>query len=246
MESILGTCLDDNTPKLLGGWIGHRLYLQEVRRMSAKKLAILERLGLNIAQSDDAKDRIKDLRKAERSELFGILLRYVREGWLKHDEFYALLPPNEDAAESEVRDILLAVIYEWQHCQERGEEFPKSKSKETVELKPDETLTHIQRIGERLVNQLPNLFRWIRQLQTALTNDRIRGVYLLAIQRGALSFNDFVFLAPLGDHQGLRLLRDYLLAFLFDRAREILDEEVLQEEITAVEEAAETSNGGEA
>lgn len=41
-------------------------------------------------------------------------------------------------------------------------------------------------------------------------------------------------------------MRDYLLAFLFDRARGILDEKVFQEEIAAVEEAAETSNGGEA
>lgn len=142
--------------------------------MSAAKLDILERLGLNIAQSDDAKDRISDLRQAKRSKLLVILLSYVKNGWLKHDEFYALVPPNDDEAASEVRDILLAVIYEWQHCQERGEEFPKSKFKETMELKPDETLTHIQRIGERLVNQLPNLSDWTRKLQTARTDDRIR------------------------------------------------------------------------
>ena len=250
MGSILNACLDDETPKLIGGWFGHRLYLMEVRKMPKSKLAILERLGLAIAQSDDAKRRIMELRSAERSALYGILLRYVREGWLKHDEFYTLLPPNEDASASEVRDILLAVIYEWQHCQGQGEEFPRLK--EAVELTPDETLTQIQRIGERLVNQLPNLPRWIGQLQTARTGDRVRGVYLSAIQRGALSFQDFVFLAPLGDRQKLWLLRDYLLAFLFDRARQMLDEEVLQEEIAAVEEiaafeeAAKISNGGEA
>lgn len=244
MESILVACLDHHTPQLLGGWIGHRMYLQEVRKVPKSKLAVLERLGLAIAQADDAKKRIMELRSADRGSLYSILLRYVREGWLKHDEFYALLPPNEDASVSEVRDILLAVIYEWQNCQERGEEFPQLK--ETVELTPDETLTRIQSIGGRLMNQLPNLSRWMGQLQTARTSDRIRGVYLSAIQRGALSFNDFIFLAPLGDHQKLRLLRDYLLAFLFDRARQVLDEEVLQEEIAAIEEAVEISNGGEA
>lgn len=244
MGSILDTCLDDETPKLIGGWFGHRLYLMEVRKVPKSKLAILERLGLAIAQADDAKKRIMELRSADRGSLYSILLRYVREGWLKHDEFYALLPPNEDASVSEVRDILLAVIYEWQNCQERGEEFPQLE--EAVKLTPDETLTQIRGIGERLVNQLPNLSRWMGQLQTARTSDRIRGVYLSAIQRGALSFNDFIFLAPLGDHQKLRLLRDYLLAFLFDRARQVLDEEVLQEEIAAIEEAVEISNGGEA
>lgn len=244
MESILGGCLKHETPKLIGGWLGHRLYLREVRRMPTSKLAILERLGIAIAQSEDAKRRIMELRNAKPNELYGILLRYVRDGWLKHDEFYTLLPPNEDASASEVRDILLAVIYEWQHCQERGLEFPKLE--EGFELSPDETLWRIQSIGERLTEQLPNLSRWIGQLQTARTSDRIRGVYLSAVQRGAMSFNDFVFLAPLGDRQRLWLLRDYLLAFLFDRARQVLREEVTQEEIAVAEERMETFAGGEA
>jgi CRISPR-associated protein Cst1 len=50
-----------------------------------------------------------------------------------------------------------------------------------------------------------------------------------------LSFSDFVFLAPLGDRQKMWLLRDYLLAFLFERAREVLPEE---EEIAVPEETA--------
>ncbi len=233
MESILNACLDHDTSQLLGGWVGHRLYLQEVRKMPVSKLAILERLGITIAQSDDAKKRIMELRTTDRSDLYRVLLRYVREGWLKHEEFYTLLPPNEDASASEVRDILLAVIYEWQHCQERDERFPQLK--EAVELTPDETLERIQSIGEKLMNQLPNLSRWIGQLQTARTSDRIRAVYLSAVQRGALRFNDFVFLVPLGDRQWLWLLRDYLLAFLFDRARQMLGEEVMQEEIAVVE-----------
>lgn len=244
MEGILSDCLDNEKPKLIGGWFGHRLYLREVRKMPASKLAILERLGLEIAQSDDAKKRIMDLRKAERGELYGILLRYVREGWLKHDEFYTLLPPNEDASASEVRDVILAVIYEWQYCQEQGLEFPGLEEK--IELTTDETLKRIQEIGERLIGKLPNPSRWIGQLQTARSSDRIRGVYLSAVQRGALSFNDFVFLAPLGDRQKLWLLRDYLLAFLFEYAREILPE---GEEIATGEEtpaASEILEGGEA
>ena len=238
-ESIIGMCLDEGNaqenrpPRLRGGWLGHVLYLREVRRMSKSQLAILERLGLSIAQSEDAKKRIMELRKAERGDLYAIFLRYVREGWLKHGEFYTLLAPNSDAHASELRDILLAVIYEWQHCQEKGEEFPKVMEEQV--LSPDETLNRIRQIGEKLCQKLPNLPRWIGQLQTARSGERIRGVYLSAVQRGAMSFADFTFLAPLDDRQKMWLLRDYLLAFLFEQARDVLPEE---EEIAVPEEAA--------
>ena len=243
-DGIVENCLDHEAPKLRGGWLGHRLYLREVRGMSIAKLAILERLGIAIARSDDAKKRIMELRQAERGELYGILLRCVREGWLKHDEFYALLPPNDYSAAGEVRDILLAVIYEWQHCQEEGEEFPALG--ERAELSPDETLQRLQEIGGQLCSRLSNLSRWIGQLQTARNSDRIRGTYLNAVHNGAMRFADFVFLAPFGNRQRLWLLRDYLLAFMFDRAREALPEE--EEEIavgTEVLTETETFHGGE-
>jgi CRISPR-associated protein Cst1 len=150
---------------------------------------------------------------------------------LRHDEFYTLLPPNDYGAASEARDVLLAVIYEWQHCQEKGEEFPRLEF-EATERSPDETLTRIQHIGQRLVEKAPNLSRWVGRLYTARSPDRIRGAYLNAVQRGAMSFNDFVFMAPLGDAQRHWLLRDYLLAFLFERARETLAEQELEEAST--------------
>jgi CRISPR-associated protein Cst1 len=238
-DFIIGMCLreggenQEEPPKLQGGWLGHAFYLREVRKMPESKLSILERLGLSIAQSDDVKKQTIELRTAKGSDLYGIFLRYVREGWLKHDEFYTLLPPNSDAHAGELRDILLAIIYEWQYCQEKGEEFPKVTKE--VTLSPDETLNRIKQIGEQLCQKLSNLSRWIGQLQTARSGERVRGVYLSAVQRGALSFSDFVFLAPLGDRQKMWLLRDYLLAFLFERAREALPEE---EEIAVPEEAA--------
>lgn len=204
--------------------------------MPESKLAILERLGLSIAQDADAKKRTIELRQAKSNELYGIFLRYVREGWLRHDEFYLLLPPNDYRSASELRDIVLAVIYEWQHCQERGEEFPPSATEAGVPT-PDETLQCIQKVGSQLRERLPNLSRWIGQLQTARTVDRIRAVYLTAVRSGALGFSDFVFLAPLGDRQQLWLLRDYLLAFLFEQVREALPAE---EEIAMSFEANET------
>ncbi|MCS7224903.1 MAG: type I-B CRISPR-associated protein Cas8b1/Cst1 [Armatimonadetes bacterium] len=222
-DDIIEICLDREAMKLRGGWLGHRLYLREVRRMSVAKLSILERLGIAIAQSDDARQRINELRNAQPNELYALLLRYVREGWLKHDEFYTVLPPNDYRSSSQIRDILLAVIYEWQRCQETGEEFPVLEEK--AELSPDETLQRLQQIGDQLVTGLPNPSRWIGQLQTARSSDVIRGTYLNAVRNGAMRFNDFVFLAPLSDRQRLWLLRDYLLAFLFDRMREALPEE---------------------
>ena len=241
-KAIVSSCLDNETPKLRGGWLAHRLYLEEVRKMPTGKLSILEQLGTKIAQSEDFNKRVMDLRKAESHELYAVLLRYVREGWLRHDEFYTLLPPNDDTSVSEVRDILLAVVYEWQYCQESGEQFHALS--EAGQLTPDETLQRIQRIGERLRSRLPNLSRWIGRLQTAKRSDHIRAAYLRAVQSGAIGFDDFIFLAPLGEPTKLWLLRDYLLAFLFERAREILPEE--EEEISVgTEVLAGTFEGGE-
>jgi CRISPR-associated protein Cst1 len=238
-EQIIGACLDSETPQLLGGWEGHRLYLVEVLGMSQVKLAILEQLGIKIAQSSDAKKRISELLVARSSELYGVLLRYVREGWLKHDEFYTLLPPNDYGASSEVRDILLAIAYEWEFCQSQGKQFPTQEGK--ITLTPDETLMRIQQVGEQLCLKLPNLSRWIGQLQTARSTDGIRRAYLSAVRSGAMGFAEFIFLAPLGDKRRVWLLRDYLLAFLFERARNELPEE----ELVTVGSEAETDIGGE-
>jgi len=83
------------------------------------------------------------------------------------------------------------------------------------------------------MERLPNASRWIGRLRTARNLVQIRGAYLNAVERGAMHFDDFVFLAPLADVQRLWLLRDYLLAFLFDRAREALVvEEFEEEEVT--------------
>jgi CRISPR-associated protein Cst1 len=238
-EQIISACLDPETPQLLGGWEAHRLYLSEVLGMSQDKLAILERLGIQIAQSSDAKKRINELRGARPNELYGILLRYVREGLLKHDEFYTLLPPNDHGASSEVRDILLAIAYEWEFCQSQGKPFPTQAG--TITLTPDETLKRIQEVGEQLCLKLPNLSRWIGQLQTARSTDGIRRAYLSAVRSGAMGFAEFIFLAPLGDKRRVWLLRDYLLAFLFERARNELPEE----ELVTVGSEAETDIGGE-
>lgn len=222
-RSIISLCLDDAALRLRGGWVGHRLYLQEVRKMATEKLVILEQLGISLAQRADVKKHVNELRAARWNELYGILQSYVRQGWLKHEEFYILLPPSGYEVASEVRDVLLAVIYEWQRCQEQDEEFPALT--EQALPSPDETLLSLQRIGEQLIERLPNLSRWVGRLRTARSPFQIRGVYLSAVERGAIGFDDFLFLAPFGDAQRLWLLRDYLLAFFFDRAREALLEE---------------------
>jgi len=225
-ENIVSMCLeeaDGHRPqalKLQGGWPGHALYLQEVRGMPEGKLAILERLGLDIARRDDVRKRVLELKKSGRDELYAVFLRYVREGLLRHDEFYTLLPPNNDACAGELRDVLLAVIYEWQYCQEEGEEF-LGMTKQPVP-NSDETLQRIQQIGGHLCQRLLNLSSWIRKLQTARSDEGIRGAYLSAVRQGAMRFADFVFLAPLNDYRRMRHLRDYLLAFLFERARDVL------------------------
>jgi len=221
-ESIIKACLDHEKPELRGGWIGHRLYLKEVRELPESKLNVLERLAISIAKNDESKKYVMELRTAKDNELYGILLRYVKNGWLKHDEFYALLPPNDYNIIKEIRDILLAIIYDYQNCIEEGREFDLSIT--SFNITPDETLRRLQEIGKRLIANLNNFKRWTGKLQTAKTGSGIRGIYLNSIQSGAMTFDDFVFLAPLGDRQQLWLLRDYLLAFLFENIKEPTEE----------------------
>ncbi|HXH13686.1 MAG TPA: type I-B CRISPR-associated protein Cas8b1/Cst1 [Alphaproteobacteria bacterium] len=225
---LIASCLDHEAPLLRGGWVGHALYLQEVRKMAQEALAILQQLGLTIAQSENAKRTAHELRTATWTDVYSLLLGFVRRGWLRHEEYYTILPPNDYGAAHEIRDVLLAVIYEWQRCQTRGEEFPQVEF-ELTERPPEQTLARIQQIGQGLVEQLPNLSRWVSRLQTARRPDRIRGAYLNAVQHGAMRFDGFIFMAPLGDMQQHWLLRDYLLAFLFDRGREILAMQEVEE-----------------
>jgi CRISPR-associated protein Cst1 len=222
-ESIIKHCLDHNKLKLRGGWIGHRLYLKEVRKLPESKLNILECLGISIAENDEFKKYVMELRTARDNELYGILLRYVKNGWLKHDEFYTLLPPNSYNVVKEIRDTLLAIIYDYHNCKEEGRKF--APSIDTFNITPDETLCRIQRIGERFITNLNNPRQWTRKLQTVKTSSAIRGIYLNCIRSGAMTFDDFVFLAPLGDRRQLWLLRDYLLAFLFEKVKELAEEE---------------------
>lgn len=233
-EPILGRCLRDEPPYVYGGWIGHRLYLQEVRGMRTSKLMLLERLGRTLGSDEDARRWVQRLRTGDGGDLYRLLLEFVRQGWLTHEEFYWLVPPNDYGATYEVRDVLLAVMYEALNCAERGEPFPALTGEEPSPA-PDETLQRLQALGQRLLEGLPNFSAWLGRLQTARSPREIRGAYLSAVQRGALSWPGFVFLAPLEDTQRTWLLRDYLLAFLFDRAREMLPEEVATSEPTTEE-----------
>ncbi len=232
-DSIIGACLRNDPPSLSGGWVGHRLYLEEVRKMPREKIKMLERLGLLIARDGDAKKLVHALRTATGGELYGRLLDFVRRGWMSHEEFYQLVPPNSYGVASEVRDILLAVIYEYQNCQDKGVEFPVMEG-DVERVAPDETLEQVQQVGEGLLKGLLNLPRWIGRLRTSRNPMAIRGTYLNAVQRGAMGWNDFIFLAPLEDANRLFLLRDYLLAYLFDKARDKIPLEVIEKELEEV------------
>jgi len=232
-DSVINACLWDNPPYLSGGWVGHRLYLEEVRRMPSSKIKMLENLGLSIARDSDAKKLVHALQTATGSELYGRLLVFVRRGWMSHEEFYQLIPPNSYNVANEIRDILLAVIYEHQNCQNKDEEFPVMEG-DMESLVPDETLKRIQQVGKHLINDLPNLERWIGRLRTSRNPAMIRGAYLNAVRRGAMGWQDFIFLAPLEDANRLFLLRDYLLAYLFDKARDKILLEEIEEELEEV------------
>ena len=229
---ILGHALDREQPYLWGGWVAHRTYLKEVRGMPAWKVNLLEDLGLKIARSEERRKWVSALRTESWHDLHGLFLRFVQEGWITHHDFYLIAPPGGDLYLGEARDVLLAVLYEYENLERKGEEFTPYESEEE-RPEPDEFYRRIEGIGARIVNSHPNPQRWTGELRRARRPQGIRGVYLKAVERDAMSWRDFTFLAPLEDMTSLYLRRDYLLAYLLDRLslppQEVEEEEVVQE-----------------
>ena len=236
-EPIVGACLGEQ--RLLGGWIAHRIYLQEVNGMNHAVLALLERTGIALAQHERGKKLIGRLERAPARDVRAVLLDLVREGVLSGRELGALLPPNEPASAQIVRDVLLAVVYEWQRCNEAGESFPRLAGGWAIP-EPDEVVRRLERIANDLIRTLPNRRQWITGLMTARKTAQIRATYLRALRSGALSLVDFLFLVPLGDVTQAWVRRDYLLAFLFELDREAVppDIELVEGEEGATDEVS--------
>jgi len=240
-EPIIGLCripLPDGSSRLFGGWIAHRIYLQEVIGMNEAVLALLERTGIALAQHERAKQLVGRLERARPADIRAVFLDMVREGLLTAKELAALLPPNEPAHAQLVRDVTLGIVYEWQRAQEAGEPFPQLPPA-IRQLTPDETIERIANIAERLVASLPNRTRWIVDLMATRRTAQMRATYLRALRSGALGLDDFLFLVPLGQPGQAWVLRDYLLAFLFEYDREAVPEDV------EIAEGEETGNGTE-
>lgn len=217
-EPVAGACLREDPMHVLGGWEGHRLYLEGVRDVPRFRLALLERVGQALAGSTERKRWVDALRRAQPGDVYALFLDLVRAGFLRSDEFYALLPPGGGEAAAELRDVLLAVVYEAVRCGEAGEPFPALGGEGPPP--PDEALQRLMRVGRRVLEGLDNVGPWVGALQTARSPAQIRRVYLRAVQRGAMGFQDFLWLSPLGDATATWERRDYLLAFLFDALRE--------------------------
>lgn len=209
---LLPYALKDDDLYLRGGWQGHRLYLQEVRKMPSWKLEILERLGQKIFASEDKKKWLTNLKKASYFELSNLFLQFVKEKWLSSQEFYLLAPPGNEFFLHEARDILLAVLYESEHLVQEGKKFiepPKSNLPS-----PDEYYQRIETITENIIQRFPNPERFLGDLKNVRKPQGIRGVYLKGMEHGALRWTDFIFLAPVEDTNRLYLNRDYLIACL--------------------------------
>lgn len=236
-EPIVGASLVEQ--RLLGGWIAHRTYLREVNGMNEAVLALLERTGIALAQHERGKKLMGRLERAPARDVRAVLLDLVREGVLSGRELAALLPPNEPTSAQIVRDVLLAVVYEYQRCDEVGESFPRLAGGWAIP-EPDEVVRRLERIAADLIRTLPNRRQWIADLMTARKTAQIRATYLRALRSGAMSLVDFLFLVPLGDVTQAWVLRDYLLAFLFELGREAVptDIELVEGEEGATDEVS--------
>ncbi len=216
-QPIICLCLDfeSDPSRLRGGWRAHKLYAEEVLLMKSTFLRTVEAVGERIATHEDAKKWIQALR-SDYTTVSNALLRLVKEGLMTKDEYY-LIGKGEVMTTSQ---YLLGVIFALQN----GESLPEDTQ---AELAGDRhpLIALVEQVGARIVAESERVKRLVQSLRAARNPDMIRRAFLRAVQEGVVRWNEFIQLCPPDDANTHFLARDYLLAYLFDTARNLLPAE---------------------
>lgn len=216
-QPIIRLCLDFESapPRLRGSWRAHKLYAEEVLLMKSTFLSTVEVVGERIASHEDAKKWIQALR-SDYTTVSNALLRLVKEGLMTKDEYY-LIGKGEVMTTSQ---YLLGVIFALQN----GESLPEDTQ---AELAGDRhpLIALVEQVGARIVAESERVKRLVQSLRSARNPDMIRRAFLRAVQEGVVRWNEFIQLCPPDDANTHFLARDYLLAYLFDTARNLLPAE---------------------
>lgn len=219
-ETIVSSCVirpnDGDPGRLRGGWEAHSLYAVEVLKLSNRFIRDVEAVSGRIVESEKAKDWILMLQKKE-TNVGALLVRLNRDDLMTFDEYTRLIPAEDRHAAFTTRDYLLAGIYERQYAISRDQDFvPWSGlgNEEAPEKHPLVLL--VERVGAKIAAK-PDLGR---KVATGLAQSNrlsdLRGTLLRTMRSGEVSWNDFVSIFPPEDKNTSYLMRDYLLAYLYD------------------------------
>ncbi len=225
---LIHLCLDNDAPKLLGGWQFHRLYLEEVMQMTKAYIHALEEVARRIVAHEDSKRYVNDLRLATHRAVMGVLIDLVRDGLMMRQELHILTPPGEVSAAADARDYLLGAIYALQN----GEQLQPEPSGQALQEKHP-LIERIETSGQRVIDAHQDEAKRLREaLRQASSPRDIRRAFLRLVEQAQLGWQDFLFFCPPADADQHFQSRDYWLAFLYDTMREETTEQQSAETIT--------------
>jgi CRISPR-associated protein Cst1 len=217
--------------KLRGGWEAHMLYATEVLGMGGLFVRDVETVSERITSSEKANGMLLILQKEGPSSA---LLRLVRNELMTFDEYARLVPPHNKSAPFTARDYLLAAVYARQASQADGEEFVNWSTERTGSTQDKHELILLaERVGSKLAADADLAKKSANGLAGSRRVSDFRGALLRTVRSGILNWNDFVQIFPPDDQSTSFLMRDYLLAFLYDALRdpEIADPDEIIEKI---------------
>ncbi|MCS6829096.1 MAG: hypothetical protein NZ749_00480 [bacterium] len=228
-QPIIEHCLQYEERQLSGGWDFHQLYAREVLGMSARYVQTIQDVAQRVFASEDGEKVLNALRLASDQEVFSVLLRMVRDGWMNRQELQALAPPGALGIARQTRDYLLGALYALQS----GETFEALPIEPATEQQAHPLVQRIEQVGETLVSsQRDEAKKLLNHLRQSSRPQDVRGAFLRLLATGGMGWRDFLFFCPPDEAGQHYQSRDYWLAFLYDRLRQ----EIEETDITELEE----------
>lgn len=234
-QPIIRSCTvggDQKNPvvQLLGGWTAHTLYMKEVLHMSSRYIRTIEDIALRISETDAADKELKRLKLIRQTTDW--FLPAISSGLVTRQEFYYLVPPNNSQSGSSALDYIAGAAAEAIRCRDNNEEFIRWQFKEDEQKDDVEhpLIRLVEDTGEAIFSSGYDPGKLIDNLRKARYSSDLRWAWLRVLEAGVIQWPIFIDLVPPDDLRKPYAVRDYMLAYLYDRAgmmaQAIDDEEV--------------------
>lgn len=213
--------------KLLGGWIAHRLYMEEVLGLSGEYIKSIENVALRIAESENPQKELKVIETIKSPMPW--FLSAIRSGYLSKDELYILIPPNDYYKGKSSLDYIYAATIGIINLKEKGNELERFDGSLTSAEKDNQVIQLVELIGEKLLSSSYDIKQILDKLMISRSISQIRHAWLRVIKSGAISWDDFIKILPPDDNNQVYIIRDYMIAYLCDYLRKHNDINQIQD-----------------